>query len=69
MRSSRLATLALTSMFVGYACLGASAHRNISTRTTSDDVRGCGDLRWSSTANRRPRRRKPSPYLRAPATP
>ena len=45
MRSSRLATLALTSMFVGYACLGASAHRNISTRTTSDDVRRCGDLR------------------------
>ncbi len=45
MRSSRLTALALASVFVGYACLGASAHRNISTRTTSDDVRGCGDLR------------------------
>jgi len=45
MRSSRLTTLALASAFVGYSCLTASAHRNVSTRTTSDDVRGCGDLR------------------------
>ena len=44
MRPPRLATLALSAVFVGSACLGASAHRNINTQSKSDDVRRCSDL-------------------------
>ena len=37
--------LALSALFVGSVALGASGHRNVSTRSTSDDVRQCSDLR------------------------
>jgi hypothetical protein len=46
MRPSRLhARLVLSVVLVGSVCLGASGHRNISTRSMSDDVRQCNDLR------------------------
>ena len=35
---------ALSAAFVGSACLGASAHRNINMQSKSDDVRRCSDL-------------------------
>lgn len=45
MRPPRLTTIVLSAAVVVSACLGASAHRNINTRTISDDVRRCSDLR------------------------
>ena len=44
MRPPRLTTLVLSAAFVGSACLGASAHRNINMQSKSDDVRRCSDL-------------------------
>jgi hypothetical protein len=44
MRPPRLTTLVLSAAFVGLACLGASAHRNINMQSKSDSVRRCSDL-------------------------
>ena len=45
MRSLGLGPLVVSAVFTGAACLAASGHHNVSTRTDGDDVRSCSDLR------------------------
>ena len=45
MRSLGLGPLVVSAVFTGAACLAASGHHNVSTRTDRDDVRSCSDLR------------------------